>query len=134
MPLLRYDIGDYAEVGPPCPCGRGLPVLTRILGRERAMLTTADGRRYWPFFGAWFFRDVAPVRQFQFVQTALDALDARMVLERPITDEEEAALRALILGFLPAPFAIRFVWVDAIPRAASGKYEEFRSELPARPA
>jgi len=28
MPLIRYDIGDFAEVGPPCPCGRGLPVLT----------------------------------------------------------------------------------------------------------
>src|SRR6185312_15465562 len=26
MPLLRYDIGDYAEVGAPCRCGRNLPV------------------------------------------------------------------------------------------------------------
>ena len=34
MPLIRYDVGDDAEVGAPCPCGRGLPVLTRILGRE----------------------------------------------------------------------------------------------------
>jgi phenylacetate-CoA ligase len=34
MPLLRYELGDYAEVGEPCPCGRGLPVLSRILGRE----------------------------------------------------------------------------------------------------
>ena len=38
MPLLRYDIGDFAEVGEACPTGRGLPVLTRILGRERNML------------------------------------------------------------------------------------------------
>jgi phenylacetate-CoA ligase len=35
MPLVRYDIGDLAEVGAPCPCGRGLPVLTRIAGRVR---------------------------------------------------------------------------------------------------
>ena len=33
MPLVRYDIGDLAEVVDPCPCGRGLPVLGRILGR-----------------------------------------------------------------------------------------------------
>jgi phenylacetate-CoA ligase len=33
MPLVRYDIGDLAEVGDPCPCGRGLPVLRRIAGR-----------------------------------------------------------------------------------------------------
>ncbi len=30
MPLFRYELGDLAEVGAPCPCGRGLPVLNRI--------------------------------------------------------------------------------------------------------
>jgi phenylacetate-CoA ligase len=34
MPLLRYDLGDLAEVGRGCPCGRNLPVLTRIVGRQ----------------------------------------------------------------------------------------------------
>jgi phenylacetate-coenzyme A ligase PaaK-like adenylate-forming protein len=33
MPLVRYDIGDVAEAGDPCPCGRGLPVLRRIARR-----------------------------------------------------------------------------------------------------
>ena len=36
MPLLRYEVGDTAEVGTPCPCGRGLPVLTGITGPDRA--------------------------------------------------------------------------------------------------
>lgn len=36
MPLIRYDLGDYAKMGAPCSCGRGLPVLTRILGRDRS--------------------------------------------------------------------------------------------------
>ncbi|MDQ7008381.1 MAG: phenylacetate--CoA ligase family protein, partial [Acidobacteriota bacterium] len=52
MPLIRYEIGDYAELGAPCPCGRGLPVLRRILGRRRNMLVTPDGRRHWPSFPA----------------------------------------------------------------------------------
>ena len=34
MPLVRYELGDYAEVGAPCPCGRGLPVIKRIVGRR----------------------------------------------------------------------------------------------------
>jgi phenylacetate-CoA ligase len=46
MPLIRYEIGDYSEVGPPCACGRGLPVLTRVRrlsGRVgRATLTRAQ--------------------------------------------------------------------------------------------
>jgi hypothetical protein len=48
MPLIRYDIGDYAEVGPPCSCGRGLPVLRRILGRKRNMFILPSGQRRWP--------------------------------------------------------------------------------------
>lgn len=34
MPLIRYEIGDYATLGERCPCGRGLPVLERIVGRH----------------------------------------------------------------------------------------------------
>jgi len=37
MPLVRYDVGDTAEVGPPCACRRGLPVLTRIIGRDHPL-------------------------------------------------------------------------------------------------
>jgi phenylacetate-CoA ligase len=35
-PLIRYDLGDRAEVGAPCACGRGLPVIARVLGRVPA--------------------------------------------------------------------------------------------------
>jgi phenylacetate-CoA ligase len=34
MPLIRYEVGETAEVGAPCACGRGLPVLTRIMESE----------------------------------------------------------------------------------------------------
>jgi phenylacetate-CoA ligase len=36
MPLIRYAPGDYAERGQACDCGRGLPVIARIIGRSRA--------------------------------------------------------------------------------------------------
>jgi phenylacetate-CoA ligase len=35
LPLVRYETGDYAEAGEPCACGRGLPVIKPILGRQR---------------------------------------------------------------------------------------------------
>jgi len=38
MPLIRYEVGETAEVGAPCACGRGLPVLTRIVGPRSADL------------------------------------------------------------------------------------------------
>src|SRR5215510_10900500 len=55
MPLVRYVVGDYAEVGPPCPCGRGLPVLARIMGRTRNRLVLETGESYWPSFGTHRF-------------------------------------------------------------------------------
>ena len=48
MPLLRYAIGDYAEAGASCSCGRGLPVINRILGRVRNMLVLPGGEQRWP--------------------------------------------------------------------------------------
>jgi len=35
MPLVRFESGDLAEVGAACPCGRGLPVLRRIVQHGR---------------------------------------------------------------------------------------------------
>jgi len=45
-PLIRYDLGDYAEMADTCPCGRGLPALKRIMGRRRNMVRLPDGRSF----------------------------------------------------------------------------------------
>lgn len=130
MPLLRYELGDYAEVGPPCPCGRGLPVLTRILGRERnALLVAPTGERYWPAFGSRKFSEIAPIVQHQFVQKDAERIEARLVTERPLTLAEETTLRQHVLAKLPWPFQISFVYTDRIARNAGGKFENFISEL-----
>jgi phenylacetate-CoA ligase len=134
MPLLRYEVGDYAEVGPPCPCGRGLPVLKRILGRERnALLVAPTGERYWPAFGSRKFTSIAPIVQHQFVQKDVEWIEGRLVTERPLTPDEEAQLRAHIQSRLPWPFRITFAYCDDIPRNAGGKFENFVSELAREP-
>lgn len=130
QPLIRYDIGDYAEVGGPCPCGRGLPVLTRVLGRSRGMMVTPDGHRYWPFFGATGFPAIAPVLQHQFIQRSPGRIEGRLVVARPLTNDEEARLRAHIMARVPHPFRLDFTYVDRIPRSLGGKFEDFRNEVP----
>jgi phenylacetate-CoA ligase len=128
-PLIRYELGDYAEVGEPCPCGRTLPVLKRILGRTRNTLVLPDGRRFWPHFGSRSLRKLAPIVQHQYVQTEANVIEARLVTERPLTPAEEEALRASILGNLPIPYDIKFAYYDEIPRSAGGKYEDFISAV-----
>jgi phenylacetate-CoA ligase len=130
MPLLRYELGDYAEASGPCSCGRGLPVLKRILGRERnSLLVTPTGKRYWPAFGSRKFAEIAPVVQHQFAQKRRDWIEGRLVTRRPLTVAEEDALRAHVLSRLPWPFRLTFSFCDDIPRNSGGKFENFVSEV-----
>jgi phenylacetate-CoA ligase len=130
MPLVRYEIGDYAEVGEPCRCGRGLAVLRRILGRVRNMLVAPDGRRYWPAFGLRALMDIVPLRQYQVVQKAIDAVEIRLVPVRPLSSQEEHRLTERISEHLPAGMQLRLAYCEHVPRSASGKFEEFVSEIP----
>ena len=126
-PLLRYEIGDYAEVGAPCKCGRGLPVLARVQGRVRNLVRTPDGRRYWPV-SLGRIRTVTPIIQAQFVQTALDTVELRVVCSRALSPEETAdavVKTRQALGY-PVRRAASCPWTRS-RGARPGKFEEFLS-------
>jgi phenylacetate-CoA ligase len=128
-PLIRYDLGDYAEVGAACPCGRGLPVLTRILGRRRNLLVLPDGTRRWPIYSSMKILDGTPIRQFQLAQTNLETIEARLVVTRPLSPAETSAFEHALLAQLRHPFRIEYRYLDEISRGPGGKYEDFRCEI-----
>jgi len=129
MPLIRYAVGDHAEVGAPCDCGRNLPVIRRILGRVRNMLHLPGGGTRYPRFGETQFARIAPVRQYQVIQRSLRDIEVALVVARALSADEEQELRALVEKNLGAAFDIRFSYHDEIARLPSGKYEDFRSEV-----
>lgn len=136
MPLVRYEIGDYAEVGT-CACGRGLPVLKRILGRQRNLLTMPSGEKRWPVFASVDGgdevgdedRDELPAFfQFQVVQRALDTLEVNVV--RPggaLTADEQAVVVRHFHRMLGYPFVVKVHCVSEVPRSPTGKFEDFVS-------
>ena len=77
--MIRYELGDMAVMGAPCACGRGLPVLDKILGRVRNMVILPDGSTHWPYFGFSEFIQVADIRQFQIVQHDLEDVEFKLV-------------------------------------------------------
>jgi phenylacetate-CoA ligase len=129
MPLVRYEIGDYAEAGAPCPCGRGLPVIRRILGRERNILTLPDGRQRWPSFPSDQWSQEAPVRQLQMVQHTRESIEVRVVPERTLTAREKEGLIAALRRCLGHPFEMKLTELAEIPRNASYKFEDFISKI-----
>ena len=133
MPLIRYEIGDFAEVGQPCPCGRGLPVLKRILGRQQNMLTLPTGELRWTLLSSpdiQTFMGLAPVRQYQFAQVAAHAIEVRLAVARELTTDEEAQIAAWAQTKFGYPFEISFKYADALPRSKAGKFQDFVSEIP----
>jgi len=125
FPLIRYDLQDFAEVGAPCACGRGLPVLIRIHGRERNLMKLRDGSSRWPALGTPDFRTIAPIRQFQVVQHGFDDLELKIAVERPLTDDEIHRFGEFILGHLGHRFKIQWTFAAEIPRGKGMKFEDF---------
>lgn len=130
-PLLRYAIGDYATVGAPCACGRGLPVLQRIDGRQRNLITLPDGTRYWPVMDAKAWTHIAPIHQLQLVQKTPERFLARIYAERALTDDECAQLVAAFQKSLNYPFAFTFEWLRERLVTVNGKFDSIMSEVPA---
>jgi len=122
-PVIRYDIGDYAEVGHACTCGRHLPTLKRVLGRERGLFQRADGSKFWPTAGQYAAAKVVQVRQWQIIQHSLDDIEYKLVTDLPLTQEQHDQLLIIFrekLGFE----CVRITeYRDQIP-LRNGKYEE----------
>jgi len=130
-PLIRYELGDYATMGEPCACGRALPVIRQVLGRVRNLVRTPDGRRYWPVELAKF-NSIHAIRQFQYIQSAIDTVQLQLVLNRQLTEEERDRVAELARMALGYPFRVEIVPVGEIKRGPTGKFEEFLSLLPGR--
>jgi phenylacetate-CoA ligase len=129
MPLIRYAIGDYAEVGGPCPCGRGLPVLRRIPGRQRNRVVLPDGRHTWPDISA-LWAAVPDVEQIQLIQRSQDDVEVRYAREQPLSSAEGHAGGQRIHQAIGYPFRLTFTRLDTIARQPNGKYETFFAEIP----
>ena len=131
-PLIRYEVGDYAEVGEPCPCGRGLPVLHRIIGRERNMFRLQSGKSFFPVIPnvVQYLVDTIDVRKYQLAQITMETLEFRMVSPRRLTAEEEKSAQDMIIQNLGQTFRVTFSYLDEIPRSPGGKYLDLICELP----
>lgn len=128
MPLLRYDLGDYATAGPLCTCGRTLPTIERILGRTRNMLRLPGGRTAFPGLPLGPLVKLAAIQEVRFIQHSLSEIELELVLKRPLTHDEEVDLRAAVLRRLQHPFNVTLSPVAHIERV-SHKREDFECRM-----
>jgi phenylacetate-CoA ligase len=129
MPLLRYEIGDEAEFGLPCPCGRGLPVLARIVGRIVDQVTLPSGARRRVDTGHGPMSRIPAIREFQIIQRSVERIEILLVVAQPLSDAEERTVRDILAKDIGGEFRFDLTYRASIPRTAEGKLRPFISEV-----
>ncbi|MEW6723152.1 MAG: hypothetical protein AB1324_07850 [Candidatus Micrarchaeota archaeon] len=135
MPLLRYRIGDRAEWGKPCPCGRSTPVLASLHGRLDDMLTLPSGKRIpaWSTNVSRLFSVLHSVWEYQAVQEREGLIVFRYVPRAGelSSNEKEEISQKIREGFMGEEVSVEFEAVPSIKRT-SGKLRRFVSKLNSR--
>ncbi|WP_419904506.1 phenylacetate--CoA ligase family protein [Kiloniella sp.] len=130
MPLIRYAVGDYGVMGEACSCGRGLPVLKSILGRERNRLRHPDGSHRWIALSAKDYKallTIAPVKEYQIIQRSLTKLDLNLAVDNKLTKDQKEKLTKWAQSALHFPAEINVYGHKTLERSANGKLELFKS-------
>lgn len=131
MPLIRYKNGDLVELSDkPCPCGRRLPRIERVLGRERNLFRFSDGSRIRPDMTRKDYAPFLSAKQFQVIQHTQTHIEMRYVaddLNQPI---DILGLTRLLQNLLHHDINVKLTRMDEIPRASSGKFETWKSNVP----
>jgi phenylacetate-CoA ligase len=133
MPFINYSVGDQAVSGSRCPCGRGLPTLSRLEGRDSEIIRTCQGKEVNSVilgqFLAFVVGMIPYVWEYQAVQTAADAVTLRIVPTTRFTAEFAATLRRDLESFLGPGVGVTIEVVEGIPLEPSGKRLIIKSEV-----
>jgi phenylacetate-CoA ligase len=127
QPLIRYEQGDIAVLGGPCPCGRSSPTLAKIVGRTVTIFRHPDGRavsRLMPHTA----RLSLDCEMWQIAQIGPTEFEVRYVPRNWGTLGDE---QAFVDSFREVYFedaSVRFVRTKHIQPAPSGKIIEYTNE------
>jgi phenylacetate-CoA ligase len=124
MPLLRYQVGDVGVLAERrCPCGRGLPLLERLEGREADYVVTPAGELISGIsLTENFALHVPGVAQIQIVQETVSRFRFRIVRGPGFGAASLRRLGALVAERFGPGVSYDCEYVERIPQEPSGKY------------
>lgn len=133
MPLLRYELNDIVELEEPaaaCACGRAMPVISRVTGRQEDVITTPDGRVITTLF--ILFDNVPGIALGQAVQEEPARLVIRIVASPEYTRRSEEVLVAYVRRFVGSAMRVEVEYLSAAALRAvnPGKFRTVVSRVP----
>ncbi len=122
MPVLRYAIGDVGVPSGTSPlCGRRLPLMASVLGRDDDCIVLPSGRVLSPMFAFCVMKTLDGVNRFRILQGESGQLTVLVIPEAPhAPDLRERVARRWQMR-LAEDLRTEVAIVDALPATASGK-------------
>jgi phenylacetate-CoA ligase len=131
LPFIRYVNGDRAIAGlTECSCGRGLPMLRKVIGRQLDMIGTPEGRCVPGEFFPHLFKEFPAVDRFQVLQETLDRIQIRLILRPGWNASDQDLLEKELRGALGPSIQIDIVPVSEIPLTPLGKLQVVLNRMP----
>jgi phenylacetate-CoA ligase len=124
MPLIRYRVED---MGVPsdrsCACGRGLPLMERLTGRQADFLKRSDGSLV---AGVSLIERtltaIPGIEQMQLIQNNLHELCVRVVKDNGFDKASERTLRAEFREVFGPEMRVDIKYVSLLEQTHLGKY------------
>jgi len=135
MPFIRYATGDYVTLADGrCACGRSLPTVTAIHGRDRNRFRRRNGSLAFPDIPERAFDAIFGAMDWQLVQTGKGRCAFRVTGDRrPAGQDGFDALRDLVGKAVGEPVVLSIVEA-AKPAPPRRKREKFIRETDSGPA
>ncbi|MEE9507462.1 MAG: hypothetical protein V3V98_10035 [Thermoplasmata archaeon] len=130
MPFIRYEVGDSGAIREDsCSCGRSLPLLESILGRDNDVVVLPHGRLLPGEFFPHILKDVSGIRQYQVVQDSLESIVIRIVPRRNFDRRSEQQLLSNLADWLGNEVSVKIVLEKEIPLSPTGKHRIVESRV-----
>ena len=133
MPIIRYDIGDYAVSGKQCSCGISFPILNEIEGRSTEFFSTPSGKNLSSTeLGHFLFRlkgYMNYIREYQVIQNKTDSIQLCIVPENSYNISIEKRLIDDLEDFIGKDVRISINTVPEIELEPSGKRLIIKSKV-----
>lgn len=123
MPFIRYDIGDSGRLKDgDCPCGSPFPMMDMGLCRSNDLIKTKSGKTIHPSYFNRLLYGQTDIRQYQYIQTALDKITLNIVSPSRLCVETTNFLKESVRRDVAENMALEINYVDEIKRSVSGKH------------
>ena len=129
LPLIRYEQGDTAELGPPCACGSRLPVITNISGRQDQFMRFPEGNRSATGLNQKQIRECLNALAFQIAQVETFKLEFRFVPADPGKPINPAPIIAQIRELIHPKLDVVFKPMEQVPLNLGGKHQRIVCEI-----